>query len=198
VFNVRFCANLCLQIGLGGFLYFAVAGAGSCQAPSPQTASQAITLMTRYGNEGRYDSALNVGRQWLKDHPDDVSHEGLLHRQMGTIFLMKASKDLDRREEWIREAVASFDRDLSVRSVKAIDIEPFNVGHGFESAGDLTKSDKCLYYEKAIKAFQQQIPMIEGDSRDAHGTTIQLAPIREENEKAMRRVQTKLLNAGCK
>ena len=50
----------------------------------------------------------------------------------------------------------------------------------------------------AIKAFKEEMQFIQGDSFTAYGKTIPLAPVRQENEKALERVGAKFAKAGCK
>jgi tetratricopeptide (TPR) repeat protein len=176
-------------------------GAGllvGCRANTPKSASQAITLMTKYGSQGRYDEAIRVAKEWLQQHPEDTSHEGILYEQMGIAYLMKASHDAANKEKWIEQAVTYFDKDLSIDQPKNIDIMRFNVGHDFEMAGNLSSTNGCLYYARAIKAFEDEVSFLQGDSVTAYGTTIPLAPVRRENQNALESVRAKFAKAGCK
>jgi tetratricopeptide (TPR) repeat protein len=170
----------------------------SCRANTPKSASQAITLMSKYGSQGRYDEAIRVAKDWLKQHPEDSSQKGILYEQMGIAYLVKASRDAANGEKWIEQAVAYFDKDLSIDQPKGTDIMHFTVGHDFERAGDLSSSNGCLYYARAIKAFEDEVPFLQGDSVTAYGTTVPLAPVRQENQKALESVKTKFAKAGCK
>jgi hypothetical protein len=49
-----------------------------------------------------------------------------------------------------------------------------------------------------VKAFEEEIPFIQGNSYTAYGKTILLEPVRQENEKALERVKAKFTKAGCK
>jgi hypothetical protein len=111
---------------------------------------------------------------------------------------MKASKDTAHKEEWIEQAVAYYDKDLSVHKKNDVDIELYSAGRGFEMAGDLSTTNGCLYYARAAKAFEEEVSFIQGDSYTAYGKTIPLEPVRQENEKALQRVKAKFTKAGCK
>ena len=32
-----------------------------------------VTLMTKYGKQGKWDDAIRVAQEWLKSHPEDDS-----------------------------------------------------------------------------------------------------------------------------
>jgi hypothetical protein len=178
--------------------FIAVLVLGGCRVSAPEKSSDAITLMARYNQQGRHDDALRVAQDWLKKHPEDPLHGATLYEQIAITYLIKASKDSARKDEWIQQAVAYYDKDLSVHQKSDIDIELYTVGRGFESAGDLSTNNTCLYYGRAIKDFEEEIPFIRGDSLTGYGKTIPLAPVRQENTKALERVKAKFAKAGCK
>jgi hypothetical protein len=176
--------------------FFAIFLFGGCRVSAPEKSSEAITLMARYNQQGRHDDALRVAQDWLKKHPEDSG--ATFYEQIAITYLIKASKDSARKDEWIQQAVAYYDKDLSVHQKSDIDIELYTVGRGFESAGDLSTNNSCLYYGRAMKAFEEEVPFIQGDSITAYGKTIPLAPVRQENEKALERAKAKFAKAGCK
>jgi hypothetical protein len=180
------------------FAFFAVCLLVGCRVSAPEKGSDAITLMTKYSQRGRYDDAISVAQDWMNKHPNDQSHGATFYEQIAITYLMKASKERARRDEWVKQAVAYFDKDLSVHQKNSVDVELYNVGRGFESAGDLSSSDSCLYYGRALKAFEEEFPFIQGDSYTAYGKTIPLEPVRQENQKALGRVKAKFEKAGCK
>lgn len=53
-----------------------------------------------------------------------------------------------------------------------MDVELYDLGRGFELAADLSSSDSCLYHDRALKAFEEEFPFIQGDSFAAFGKTI--------------------------
>ena len=170
---------------------------GDCHSSAPERGSEAITLMAKYNQTGRHDDAIKVAQDWLKKHPDDPLHGATFYEQIAITYLMKASKDSSHKDEWIQQAVIYYDKDLSVHQEKDVDVELYSVARGFEAAGDLSTRNGCLYYGRAVKAFEQEMPFIKGDSFTAYGKTIPLAPVRKENEQALERVKAKFTKAGC-
>jgi hypothetical protein len=169
-----------------------------CHASTPEKASDALSLIARLDQQGRYDETIRVAQDWMKKHPDISSDNATLDGQIAVAYLLKASKDTEHKEEWIRLAVAYYDKDLSVHQKGVIDLELYEVGRGFEEAGDLSATDNCLYYARAVKAFDEEVSFIQGDGYTAYGKTIPLEPVRQQNEKALERVKLKSTNAGCK
>lgn len=168
-----------------------------CRAKTPDTRSDLFTLMVKFGQAGNYDDAIRVGQDWLGKHPQN-SDRDLVYEQVALSYLAKAGKDKVHRDEWIQQAVAYFDDDLSVHTKGEADIELYSVGRGLEMAGDLSSKGKCSYYGRSIGDFEDEVGFIQGDSYSAYGKTIPLAPIRQENEKALERVKTKFEKTGCK
>jgi len=170
-----------------------------CRVGPPKGRSEMITLMTEYGKQGQWDDAIRVAQEWLKSHPEDGSGaNGIVYEQIAMVYLGKASKDATHKDELIKQAVTYFDKDLSVHHPKPADIEFYSAGRGFEEAGDLSTADSCLYYGRALKAFADEEPFIQGETYTDSGATIPLAPIRQENEKSRERVEAKFAKTGCK
>ena len=71
-----------------------------CRESVPKTASETITLMTKYSTQKRYDDAIKLAQDWLKKHPDDNAVNGTFYEQIAMIYLVKASKDPAHKEEW--------------------------------------------------------------------------------------------------
>ena len=90
-------------------LFFTVFLIGGCRGTAPEKGSEAITLMTKYNQEGRHDDALKVAQDWLKKHPEDPSRGATFYEQIAITYLMKASKDSGHKDEWIQQAVAYYD-----------------------------------------------------------------------------------------
>ncbi len=139
-----------------------------------------------------------MAQDWLKKHPEDSLHGAMFYEQIAIAYLMKASKDAAHTDELAQQAVTYFDKYLAARQKNDIDIELYSAGRGFESAGDLSTKNRCLYYERAIRAFNEEAASIQGESYTAYGTTIPLAPVREENRQSLEGVQAKYAKAGCK
>jgi hypothetical protein len=187
--------NIFHRVAIFSFITILLA---SCNAHTPKSLSEVVTEMTKYGKERRYDQAIRVGQDWAKKHPDDIKTNGLLYEQIAIVYLMKASKDSAHKDEWIQQAIANLDEALSVYTPKPVDFELHEVGLSFEMAGRMSTSGGCLYYGRAAKAFEEEAPLIVGDSITAYGKTLPLAPLRRENEKALARVKAESASAGCK
>jgi hypothetical protein len=164
-----------------------------CKAKAPENVDDAMTLIVNYLHMGRYDDAIRVAQDWMEKHPEDS-----LYDQVALCYLAKASKDSGHKDQWIRQAVINFEKDLAAHKKGAVDVELYEVGRGFESAGDLSTNDSCLYYSRAVKDFEEEVQFIQGDSYAAYGHTTPLAPVRQENQKALERVKSKIDKAGCK
>ncbi len=169
-----------------------------CSRGVPKRASEAVTLMTRYNGAGRYDDAIRLAQDWVREHPDDASDKAFMYQQMGFTYLSKAIRDPAHKDQWIQQAVVYFDEDLSIHPRSDGDIELFLVGRGFESAGHYSTINRCVYYGRAVKAFEDEVPNIQGDTITLAGTTVKLAPIRQQNEKALERAKLEFTGAGCK
>ena len=180
------------RIGYSILLIAACAFVG-CKAKTPETLNDARTLLVNHSQRGRYDDAIKVAQDWMGRHPEDS-----LYDQIAIVYLAKASKDSAHRDQWTEQAVANFEKDLRTHKMSAVDIELYYVGLGFERAADLSAHDSCLYYGRAMKAFEDEVQFIQGDSYSAYGSTMPLAPVRQGNEKALERVKSKFDKAGCK
>jgi hypothetical protein len=186
---------MCRQIVFLAF--FAVVLLG-CHPSAPEKGSDTISLMARLDQQGRYDDAIRVAQDWMKKHPEDSAHNWAFYDQIAITYLMKASKDPGRKEEWVQQAVAYYDKALSTHQKTDVDITLYETGRGFETAGDLSMTNRCSYYGRAVKAFEEEIPFIQGDSYTAYGKTIPLEPVRQQDEKALETVKAKLAKAGCR
>jgi hypothetical protein len=179
-------------------LFFALFLFGSCRASAPENWNDAINLMTRYYQLGQHDDAIRVAQDWLDKHPEDTMHGAIFYGQIAITYLKKASKDTAHKDEWIRQGVVYYEKVLSVHQKKGgFNAMLFEVGRGFEAAGDLSTNSSCLYLGRAVKAFEEEMPFIQGDSFTENGQTIPLAPVRKEIQKALERVKAKLAKAGC-
>jgi hypothetical protein len=164
-----------------------------CKAKPPEKLHDAMTLIVNYSQRGRYDDAIKVAQDWMQKHPEDS-----LYDQVAICYLAKASNDSGDKEQWVQQAVTNLEKDLSAHKKSVVDVELYEVGRGFEQAGDLSTHDSCLYFGRAVKAFEEEFQFIQGDSYTAYGHTTPLAPVRQENQKALERVKSKLDKAGCK
>lgn len=170
---------------------------GGCSLNAPEDWSDASALMVRYNSQGRPDDAIRVAEEWLKKHPDDHRHESFFYEQIALTYLEKASKDRSHSEKWTHQAATYYDKDLAVYQKQPVDVELYQVGRGFEMAGDLSTKENCLYYRRAVDAFVEEFQFIQGDNLTAYGKTIPLAPVRKENQGALERAKAKFSKAGC-
>lgn len=154
--------------------------------------AKAATQMTEFATRGDYDRAIQTGLSALKQ-----SHDASLYQQLAMVYLMRAYKEPGRREEWARETVLYSEKSLAA-DVQAKDfLNLHEAGRIMEAAGNISATSKCEYYGKAAKAFSDQAPLLQGESINAYGYRRPLAPIRNENEKSLARVQQELAAAGC-
>lgn len=128
----------------------------------------------------------------MKEGPD-----GVIQQQIAMVYLQRAGKEPGLRDQWAREAVQYAEKSLED------DVHPkflllFEAGGIFETAGDLSPSQRCEYYGRAMKAFTVAAPLLEGDYIALYGYRRPLAPFRNENEKLLTRVKEKAMGAGCK
>jgi len=175
---------------------FCMAVLAGCRPNPPRTVSEVVSRMVHYGNTGRPDQAIRTAQDWLREHPGE-SNDGLLYNQIALLYLVKASKDARHKGEWIQEAVTYLEKDLAAHSPTKIDMELYNIGQAFRVAGDLSADNRCLYYERAAKALEDEFAFIQGDTITAYGKTLPLAPARRDNQKALDAVKAKLATAGC-
>jgi len=155
-------------------------------------AAKAATQMVEYTRQGNYDKAVRTGLDALKEGPD-----GVIQQQIAMVYLQRAEKEPGLRDRWAREAVYYAERSLED------DVHPkflllHEAGGTFEIAGDLSASQKCEYYVRAMKAFTAAAPLLQGDYIALYGYRTPLAPLRDENEKLLTRVKEKAMRAGCK
>ncbi len=136
-FPISMCTRLALLPLLASVLV-------SCHPSTPTKGSDAISLMTTLNQQGRHDEAIKVAQDWMKKHPEDSTDNWAFYDQIAITYLMKASKDPGRREDWVQQAVGYYDRGLLAHQKTDVDITLYETGRGFETAGDLSKTNRCL------------------------------------------------------
>jgi len=156
--------------------------------------AKAATEMTRYAQKGDYEKAVQIGLAAAKEAPDPS-----IYQQIAIVYLMRAHKQPAARDNWLREAVQYANRSCETGSnpTRAL-FNLYEAGRISEDAGDLSSTGRCDYYRDAVKKLTDQEPLLEGDSIAAFGYRHPLAPMRNENQKALTRVKGKLVDAGCK
>ena len=180
------------------FLFVPTMMLAGCRISAPEDPNQAMAQMVKYGQKGKPEVAIKVAEDWLSKHPNETAHKSALYEQMAITYLIWASKDNARREELVGNAAIYYEREILERQERPVDLTFYNAGRGFENAGDLSTVNRCVYYGRAVRAFEKEAPYIQGESYTAYGKTIPLAPVRGENEKSLERVKSKYETAGCK
>ena len=144
---MAFAATVALAWGLH-------AGTTSNQAASTEQTHNEISQMASYTKQGRYDDAIQLGLQLLKNDPTDE----VVYQQIADVYLIRAQKDHDQREEWVTKAVSYVEKSLSFNSKDkdTAGVHLFQDARAFESAGDLSGDKKCAYYDKARKLLEDR------------------------------------------
>jgi len=185
-----FAATVALAWGLR-------AGTSSKQAASAseQTHNE-ISQMASYTKQGRYDDAVQLGLDLLKNDPTDE----IVYQQIADVYLVRAQKDHDQREEWVTKAVSYVEKSLSFNSKDkdTAGVHLFQDARAFESAGDVSGDKKCAYYDKARKLLEDRALRLQGDQVTLAGRTFPLDPLRKENDRVLAGVKDKAAKAACK
>lgn len=156
--------------------------------------TKAATEMTRYAQQGEYERAVQIGLTAARESPDPW-----IYQQIAMVYLMRAHKQPVARDNGLRAAVLYANKSCETESHSAGDwLNLYEAGRILEDAGDLSSTGRCDYYRDAVKKLTDEAPLLEGDSIAAFGYRHPLAPLRNENQKALTRVKRKFVDAGCK
>jgi tetratricopeptide (TPR) repeat protein len=153
------------------------------------------TQMTIYLKEGRYDDAVRVGLQGIKNQPDDE----IIYNGIAAVYLARAQKDATHRQQWVKKAVLYTEKGLSLNS-RTKDVGGvllFQHARSFERAGELATTERCNYFERARKLLEERIALLQGDQLTLEGKNYPLAPLRDENDKALAEVKTNAEKSRC-
>ena len=155
-----------------------------------------ISQMTSYTKQGRYDDAVHLGLDLLKNDPTDE----IVYQQIADVYLARAQNDHNQREEWVTNAISYVEKALSFNSKDrdTAGVYLLQDARAFESAGDLSIDKKCDYYDKARKLLEDRVSRLQGDQVTLAGRTFPLEPLRKENDKALVGVKSKATSAGCR
>lgn len=155
-----------------------------------------ISQMTSYAKQGRYDDAVQLGLELLTNDPSDE----IVYQQIADVYLIRAQKDRDKRDEWVAKAVSYVQKSLSFNSKDrdTAGVHLFQDARSFESAGDLSADKRCTYYDRARKLLEDRASRLQGDQVTLAGKTFPLEPLRKENDKVLTGVKDKATKAGCK
>jgi tetratricopeptide (TPR) repeat protein len=187
---VAFVATVALAWGLR------VGTSSSNQSASPGEQTREISQMTSYTKQGRYDDAVQLGLELLKNDPTDE----IVYQQIADVYLVRAQKDHDQREEWVGKAVSYVEKSLSFNSKDrdTAGVHLFQDARSFELAGDLSADKRCAYYDRARKLLENRSSQLQGDQVTMAGKTFPLEPLRKDNDKVLAGVKDKATKAGCK
>jgi tetratricopeptide (TPR) repeat protein len=166
------------------------------QSTSLSGQSDRISQMAAYTAQGRYDDAVRLGLELLKNDPKDE----IVYQQIADVYLIRATNDHDQREKWVGIAVSYVERALTFNS-RARDtagVHLFQDARSFELAGDLSVDKKCTYYDRARKLLEDRVPLLQGDQITLAGRTFPLEPLRKENDRVLAGVKDKASKAGCR
>jgi hypothetical protein len=171
----------------------------ACQRP-PSSRGEAVTRMVQLQESGRYDAAVRVVEEWMNQHQNETSQNDFLHQQIAMVYISKAYRKQSTRNESIAKAASHLEQALNLYAAtkpEDVDTSLFGIGGAYEILGDLSQEDKCRFYGKARSAFDEQLPLIKGDSYTAYGKTVALEPLRAEIRKHITSVEEKSGQAGC-
>lgn len=170
----------------------------ACQKP-PRSRGEAVTRMVQLQQSGHYDDAIRVVEDWMSQHQNDASQNDFLHLQIAMVYISKAYYKHSTQES-LDSAASHLEQALSIYAAKKpedVDTMLFGIGGAYETLGDLSEKDKCRFYGKARSAFNEQLPLIKGDSYTAYGKTVALEPLRAEIRKHLTSADDKSAKAGC-
>ncbi|MGA8762834.1 MAG: hypothetical protein WB562_08220 [Candidatus Sulfotelmatobacter sp.] len=162
------------------------------QVESHDVGSQIANYMKR----GQYDDAVQIGLQALRNQPSDE----LILEEIATVYLVRAQKEPEQRDQWVAKAVSYADRALLLNSKDrdAAGVHLLHHARSYEMAGDLSAADRCSHYEKARELLEARTPLLQGDHLSLEGRIFPLDPLRKENEKVLAEVKNKAAKSGCK
>lgn len=136
----------------------------------------------------------------MHQQQNDTSMDDFLQLQISMVYITEAYREKSRREESLRNAAAHLQQALNLNTSKKreeVETTLDGIGGAYEILGDLSEKDRCQSYTKARKVFQDDLPLIKGDSYTAHGATLPLEPFRSEIRKHLRSVEEKIAQAHC-
>jgi tetratricopeptide (TPR) repeat protein len=195
--KVTFLLALVASLALSGWLVVT-------RRVVPKNGTEALNRAIELQQAGRYDKAVQVLQTWMKGRSRDVSHDGFLYLQIAMIYITKAYAKPTTREQSIGDAELNLEKSLGFlnnQKAKNNGLDSMileGVGGAYQALGDLADRNKCRFYEKARQAFVRDLPLIQGDSYTAYGSTVSLEPARAEIRKQFDSVNEKYSKFGCR
>jgi tetratricopeptide (TPR) repeat protein len=166
----------------------------------PQNQTEVLNRMIELQREGRYDKAVEVVENWMKDERRDTTHDDSMYGQIAMVYIMKAYKRPGARAESLARAEENLEKELDLFDKEnhgELSVDLFEIGGAYEVLGDLSDRAKCHFYEKARQALERQLLLIRGGSYTAYGKTIPLEPMRQEVAEHLNTAGEKSSKAGC-
>jgi len=162
-------------------------------APPRETeaSSDVITKMAQDTKQGRYEEAIQAGVNALENKPSD---DGIL-RQIAIIYLVRAEKDAEHSEQWVKQATIFAERSLSIHP--AVDIGRYETARIYEHAGDLAKENKCSLYLRALQPLADWTSTLKGETLSVEGKDYPTAPLLREAQSTKDRIEGKQAQSHC-
>jgi tetratricopeptide (TPR) repeat protein len=191
ILNIAFVAAATIASGF----HFRATGKGQSASPTSEPHNN-ISEMTSDTEQGRYDEAVQLGLAILRNDPSDE----FVYQQIADVYLIRAQKDRERREQWVTKAVSYVEKSLSLNSKDkdVAGVHLFMDALSFESAGDLSVEKRCIYYDRARRLLEDRVSLLKVDQITLAGRTFPVEPLRKENDKVLARVKDKAMRAPCK
>jgi hypothetical protein len=162
------------------------------EAPNPRDFG---SQMIKYTKQGRYDAAVQVGLNALRND----SRDGIVYQQVAMVYLERAYKDSKHREEWVTKGISYVEKSLSLNTNNddVAGVLILQNALSFKEFGNLSADRRCAYYERARRLLEDRVPMLQGEKLTLEGRDFPLAPLRKENDKFLSEVKGRATSAGC-
>jgi hypothetical protein len=163
---------------------------GDAQTQAGQ-AADVITKMIEGSKQGFYEESIQAGMSALKNKVSD----DVILRQIAIIYLMRADKDPERSERWVRQAVIFADKSLAVNP--AIDMGRYELARIFELSAELAKDGKCSLYGRALKSVAEWSSTLKGDTMALEGKRVPVAFLIKQADDTKSRISGKRAQLHC-
>jgi len=115
---------------------------------------------------------------------------------MSLVYLQRAAHDSQQRERWLDLSTEYANQAIAAAPLD--ELNHFNAARNFESAGDLSVTKKCPYYQRSAGLFHELSEGLGAGKKDAgkeEGPAVVLQKNAREGES---RVKQKATAANCK
>ena len=161
------------------------------QHQEPSRSDDVVTKMAQETKQGHYVESIQMGMSALENKPSD----DLILRQIAIIYLLRADKDRDHAEQWVKQANSFADRSIAIHP--AVDIGRYEAARIYEHSGDLAKEDKCSLYIRALKTLAEWSSTLKGENLTVEGRDFPVAPLRKEADATKARIVGKQAQSHC-